>query len=604
MSDPSSRPAGSSNSRAPGRNDLFLRILAASLAGVAMFLGSPDIDLWWLGFVGWVPWIWAIDGQSPKRAFWLGSITGTIAVFGGFFWLGELLERFAGFPLAVAIPVQLLFSAFQGLQWALPAWLLARLGQSGRPLRWLVPLSWALVEWSWPNVFPTYMSLIWCWQPEWIQHADIGGSWLVSATMVAINAALYDLIVALTRRLPPKPASSPTTQNPAKSVGLEPGQTEYSQIEPGQTEYSQLAPSDPSPSGSRWLNDPRIRAALALGLWLFAIRGYGALRIAQVSAQSEARPKLKFGVVQGNFGIVTYAQPFNRDPILRALQQQSAKLEAEGAEVILWGESAYPYARTLHRDSTQDLPAYDPRRLQGPGMSAPLIAGLVTFDATKDDPYPWNTAWVLQKDGQLGDRYDKTYPLMFGEWVPLVDPEWYLRQIPSASYIHPGQGPGLLEVAGYRMGPLICYEDLLPDFVADTTMQGVHVLVNLTNDSWFGKTKEQSQHLGLALFRAIETRRPLLRSVNAGISAYIDPSGRVQQELPVTDSDTDGYRGADGFVAEVPMMDPASTTIFVWIQSRMPWLFFGLNALALWLAAGRPKSRALLTRSTPAKDPP
>lgn len=526
-----------------------------------MFLGSPDIDLWWLGFVGWVPWLWAVDGQSPKRAFLYGWVAGTVAVFGGFFWLGDLLGRFGGFPPAVAIPIQLLFSAVQGLQWAWPALLLAYIDQRSaprKPRRWLVPLSWALVEWCWPNVFPTYMSLMWCWHPEWIQHADLGGSWLVSATMVAINAALYDLIISFR----PRKAES-------------------------------------KPKARSWPQDPRVRAAVVLLAWLWGLRGYGALRIAQIYDQAKKSPSLSVGVVQGNFGILTYSHSLNRGPILQSLQRESAKLQSQGAEVILWGESAYPFARALHRDSKQDLPGYDPRKIQSEGLSVPIIVGLVTFDLMHEDPYPWNTAWVLEKDGSLGDRYDKNYPLMFGEWVPLVDPEWYLEMVPSASYIHRGEGPGLLEVAGFRMGPLICYEDLLPDFVAETTAQDVHVLVNLTNDSWFGKTKEQSQHLGLALYRAIETRRPLLRSVNAGISAYVDPTGKVVHQLPVTDSDTEPYEGPQGFVAKVPMMDPEERTIFVWIQNHVPWLFLGINLLGLWIAAGKPKSLAWIRRPKP-----
>ena len=86
------------------RQRTFLRLAAAFLSGCCMWAGVPDMDLWWLGFIGWIPWLWAIQGLSPKRAFLYGMFTGTVALFVGFFWLTELLTRFAGFGMALAIP--------------------------------------------------------------------------------------------------------------------------------------------------------------------------------------------------------------------------------------------------------------------------------------------------------------------------------------------------------------------------------------------------------------------------------------------------------------------------------------------------------------------
>ncbi|MFY0531172.1 nitrilase-related carbon-nitrogen hydrolase [Nannocystis pusilla] len=92
----------------------------------------------------------------------------------------------------------------------------------------------------------------------------------------------------------------------------------------------------------------------------------------------------------------------------------------------------------------------------------------------------------------------------------------------------------------WRLGPLICYEDILPRFARGVAAEGIHAFVNLTNDSWFGKSKEQDQHMGLAVLRTIENRRALLRSVNAGISVYVDPVGRVLQRIDSTNPDEDG----------------------------------------------------------------
>ena len=488
-----------------------LRLLAAAATGSSMWLSAPDMNLWWLGFFGWVPLLWAIHGRSPRHAFFYGWLSGFVSVFGGFFWMSELLTRFAGFGVALGAGVTALFALALGLMWAIPAQLTTALCRyTGRSTLLIFPMAWASVELVMAklSIFPVHMALSWCWQPLWIQTAELGGAVAVSFVMVAINAALWECI--------------------------------RSYLDEGKPD----------------------RVALATLLaWLIGIPTYGWIRIKQVQAQMEASPSLRMGVVQGNFGIETYVTPSMKPLLLSELQRVTKSLQADGAEVVLWGETAYPYARFARQHET-DLRPKDRRRIQR-GFDVPVIVGLMTRDATGENRFAWNTAWVLDENGHWGDRYDKNYPLMFGEAAPPgVDPEWYLKMIPSASHLNRGEGPAALGAAGYRFGALICYEDILGAFTREVVQEDVHAIVNLTNDSWFGKTREQSEHLGLAVYRSIEHRKGLLRSVNAGISAYVDPTGAVIEQLAVTDSDNDGYQGAEGFAVDVPMMDPEARTIY------------------------------------------
>lgn len=495
-----------------------LRLLAAAATGASMWISAPNMDIWWLAFVGWVPLLWAIHGRSPRHAFFYGWTAGFVAVFVGFFWMSELLTRFAGFGIVAGAGITALFALWLGLQWAIPsaitAWLIRK---TGRSTLLIFPMAWAAIELLLPSIFPVYMALSWAWQPLWIQTAEIGGALTVSFVMVAINAAIWENLRA----------------------------------------YLDTGAIDRT-------------AAITFACWILGVPAYGAIRIRQVEAQMEAAPKLQFGVVQGNFGIETYSDLRMKPILLRELQQTTADLQRQGAEVVLWGETAYPYGR-FARQSTKDLPLSDRRKIQR-GFDVPVIVGLVTRDATGENPYAWNSAWVLHSDATWGTRYDKNYPLMFGEAAPPgVDPEWYLETIPSASHLNRGEGASALEAAGYRFGALICYEDILASFTREVANERVHALVNLTNDSWFGKTREQSEHLGLAVYRAIEHRKPLLRSVNAGISAYVDPTGRVVTQTETTDSDTDGYQGAEGFVAEVPMMSPEQRTPYGMLGNTFGW---------------------------------
>ena len=524
-------PAGPT--RPPPRFWDPLRLLAAAATGSSMWLAAPNMNLWWLALFGWVPLLWAIQDRPPRHAFFYGWISGFVSVFVGFFWMSELLIRFAGFGVAMGAGVTALFALALGLMWAVPAWLTTRLCQhTGRSTLLIFPMAWAATEllMAKVSIFPVHMALCWCWQPLWIQTAEIGGALTVSFVMVAINAALWECIRAY--------------------------------IERGKLDAVALA---------------------TFSAWIIGVPTYGWIRINQVQTEMAAAPSLRMGVAQGNFGIGTYSTPSMKQLLLGELQRVTKALQADGAEVVLWGETAYPYARFARQHQT-DLRVGDRRRIQR-GFDVPVIVGLMTRDATGENPYAWNTAWVLDSDGRWGDRYDKNYPLMFGEAAPpFVDPAWYLDKIPSASHLNRGDGPATLGAAGYRFGALVCYEDILGGFTREVANEGVNALVNLTNDSWFGKTREQAEHLGLAVFRSVEHRKPLLRSVNAGISAYVDPTGAVIEQLGVTDSDSDGYEGAEGFAVDVPMMSTEHRTLYGRIGDTFGWMcLFGL--FGLWISA-------------------
>lgn len=502
------------------------RVAAAAVAGLMLALGVPETDAWFLGFVAWLPWLWAIEGQRPRAAFLYGLCTGVVFIVLAYWWMTELLMRFAEFPLPVAIVVHIIFSFWQGSIAALAALLVSVVRRrAGVGLLWLAPAAWVAVEAFMPALFPTYMAIMWAWQPRLIQLAELGGVTMVTFAMVAINAALYTVITTAIR-------------------------------------------------------ERRVHrsAAIHLVAWLVLVPTYGTIRMGQVDAQTRAVESVRFGVVQGNFGINTYKDEDYLAQILAEMQRVTTELEAEGAQIAVWGETAYPMT-AINRARDEDFELDDDYRIRR-GFSIPVIFGSVTYDS--DVEYTWNSALVLEADGSIGKPYDKVYPLLFGEAAPsFVDPSWYLQTIPNASHLNRGTGPAVLTAAGYRFGPLICYEDILPRYVHEVATQDVHALVNVTNDSWFGRTHEQAEHLALAVFRAVEHRRGLIRSVNAGMSAYVDPAGRVVERTGVTDSDVDGYDAAEGFTADVPMMAPESRTVFARTGQA-----FNLGALLLVIGLG------------------
>ncbi len=157
---------------------------------------------------------------------------------------------------------------------------------------------------------------------------------------------------------------------------------------------------------------------------------------------------------------------------------------------------------------------------------------------------PYNTAWLLDRDGRVAGTYDKVYLLLFGEYVPFVErfPSVY-KKIPSLGNLEPGRELKAIEADLWGKGPvsigvLICYEGILAGFTRGLAEDRPQLLVNMTNDAWFGKTAELWLHLVLTVPRAIEHRAPLVRATLDGVSAFVDPVGRIVQHTRPTDPET------------------------------------------------------------------
>lgn len=144
---------------------------------------------------------------------------------------------------------------------------------------------------------------------------------------------------------------------------------------------------------------------------------------------------------------------------------------------------------------------------------------------------PMNSAVLLGPDGSEISRYDKIDLVPFGEFVPPLF-SFVNRITQEAGDFVPGHDVKVMPAAGHRLGVFICYESAFPDLVRQFSRQGADVLVNLSNDAYFGRSDARDQHLLLARMRAVENRRYLIRSTNNGITAVIDPAGRIAKRLP------------------------------------------------------------------------
>ena len=136
---------------------------------------------------------------------------------------------------------------------------------------------------------------------------------------------------------------------------------------------------------------------------------------------------------------------------------------------------------------------------------------------------------------------------MLGEYIPLGErfPVLY-EWMPFVSHFTPGTSNEPLKLGERLLNLNICYEEILPRFMRQMMEDNPDVIINITNDNWFGKTSEPMQHLALALFRAVEHRKWLVRSTNTGVSAFVDANGRIVEKSPLMEPAT--------MIADVPMM--------------------------------------------------
>jgi apolipoprotein N-acyltransferase len=193
----------------------------------------------------------------------------------------------------------------------------------------------------------------------------------------------------------------------------------------------------------------------------------------------------------------------------------------------------------------------------------------------------YNTVFLMDDQGTVRSTYDKTYLLMFGEYLPFGDLFPILYELsPNSGHFTAGSHVRPLKLGPWRISTPVCYEDVLARFTRHMVLEAKpHVLINLTNDAWFGDTQEPWIHLVLSEYRAIEHRRYMVRATNSGISAVIDPMGRVVAQTGVLTRENLRY--------DVRMLD--GETIYTRFGDWPGWL--GLGAIAWMFIRRRNQAR-------------
>ena len=202
--------------------------------------------------------------------------------------------------------------------------------------------------------------------------------------------------------------------------------------------------------------------------------------------------------------------------------QEALRPGAPKPDLILWPEVPAPIY--YESDSAFREQVHQLAQLTG----AYFLFGTV---AHTRDGLPLNSAVMVAPEGRLIDRYDKIFLVPFGEFVPSLFS--FVNKISSeAGDFAPGSRIVVFPVGSHQVATFICYESAFPHLVRQFAGHGAQLLVNLSNDGYFGDRAAREQHLRLVRMRAAENRRWVLRSTNNGITASVDPAGRVREALP------------------------------------------------------------------------
>jgi apolipoprotein N-acyltransferase len=236
--------------------------------------------------------------------------------------------------------------------------------------------------------------------------------------------------------------------------------------------------------------------------------------------------KLKVGVVQGNFQQELKWEEDLREETLRTYLSLTDEAVQKGVQLVIWPETAVPSFYQAEPELIERLTRFVSER------DIHLIFGSPGYDIAGRDILLYNRVYHLSPDGK-DDFYDKTMLVPFGEYVPLAGLLPFVdKMVPGEGEFARGtwEGPFSTPVPS---GALICYEISIPSLARREVRDGSLILVNVTNDSWFGRSWGPYQHLAVSAIRAMENRVPVLRAANTGISAIIDRSGRIVRSIPL-----------------------------------------------------------------------
>ncbi len=511
------------------------RAALAVASGLALALAFPKFDFNFAAWVALVPLLYAIEGETHRKVFLYAWLQGFACYVASLYWVTITLHHFADVRTIFAVLPMLLLAAVIALYTAAAFWASAFISaRLRRSIVVVLPIVWTAVEWIrtyFPIGFPWNLLGYAAYQNlTLIQFAEFTGVYGVSALIVLFNVVIYSVIFR---------------RGSARSQGIS------------------LA----------------VLSTLIAAAWIF-----GTVRIGELHREQPSH-SLRFAMVQGDIPQSIKWNPGFLESSFSVYVKQTQEAARLGADLIVWPEAAAAF----FFQPTEQYPAafagdasYRQRLLQlAADTGDPILFGAPALAQRDGRLGFYNRAYLVSGHGTISDWYDKINLVPFGEYVPLRSVLGYFvnRVVSGFGDMFAGSRQTIFPVQGARLGVLICYESIFPNLSRMAVDRGADILVNITNDAWYGESSAPYQLLAMAALRAVETKVPMVRVANTGISAVIEATGEIKARTPLF------KRGTE---IERVYFEPRKT-VYTMVGDLFAEICFALAAIALVVAWLRPR---------------
>ncbi len=475
----------------------FMDYMPAIISGTLIVLAFPMFDMYLLAWVAFVPLLLSLWKKTPGEAFQRGFIFGLVYFFGTLYWIYHSINFYGGFSFTTSLAIVLLLCCYMSIYPAIFAYFFSSfIKKTHLPALLIGPVLWVVLEFVRSYAFTGFpWSSIGYSQYKFlhiIQISDITGIYGVSFLVLAFNSAIVDLFLLKSR----------IRQTPLFPLS-----------------YTVLG-------------------LIMLFIVITSSLGYGFWRL----GQTRAGHMIKASVVQGSIEQDQKWDPEFQKYVIDTYTSLSREAARTSPDLIIWPETAIPFIFGNDNVNTERLVEFQRT------LKSYLLFGSVLEKKTSSEQVSLtNSVILLDKEGNKTYQYDKIHLVPFGEYVPLRRVLFFVDKMVAGigDYI-PGNQYIKAETEFGSFATLICYEIIFPGLVRKFYSKNGDFMVNITNDAWFGKTAGPYQHFSMVVFRAIENRKPVIRSANSGISGFIDSSGRIiaktglfQKQLLTEDVKTD-----------------------------------------------------------------
>ncbi len=444
------------------------KLLLAAFSGLLLTAAFPPGNLGWAAWIAFIPLFVSLQGTSGRQAFTLGLSFGLAHNLTLVYWVVFVMGHYGNLPVPVSLGILVLLASYLSLYPALFSLFFSMF--RGPFASFQAASLWVAIEFIRAKALTGFP---WCLLAHSqylhlpvIQIADLVGAYGISFLILLTNVTIYKLIF---RR-----------------------------------------------------NSRAIRTEVAATLLLVAITfGYGYYRLSEEGTPGKS---LKVVLVQGNIDQSIKWNPSNQARTIQIYRNLTLSSKPFGPDLVVWPETAVPLFFQEGGELAQkvlatagETPAY-------------LIFGSPAYGVEGKSIHYFNRAYLISPQEKVVDSYDKIHLVPFGEYVPLQQYMPFVhRLVVAAGDFRSGEKSTPLSFPKAKAGVLICFESIFPELARAMTRNGAQILVNITNDAWYGMTSAPYQHFSMAVFRAVENRRPLVRAANTGFSAFVDSHGKIIQ---------------------------------------------------------------------------